>query len=204
MSHAQFIVGDTRDVTATLDDDSVDLVLTSPPFLALRSYLPDGHESKHAEIGSEATPAEFVDVLLGLAAGWRRVLAPHGSICVELGDTYSGNSASGWDRGVRAERVDGYRKAGTIAEPARAPSSEGWPLAKSLTMVPELFRIALAYGINPLTGAESPAGRWRVRNVVRWHRPNPPAGAVSASQRPHPRRGSQPCNSIPRSVNSRR
>lgn len=40
MSSARYIVGDTRDVTAALPDGSVDLVLTSPPFLALRSYLP--------------------------------------------------------------------------------------------------------------------------------------------------------------------
>lgn len=59
-----------------------------------------------------------------------------------------------------------------------------WPLAKSKALIPELYRIALAYGINPLTGAESPAGRWRVRNVVTWCRPNPPVGALGDKYRP--------------------
>ena len=27
-----------------------------------------------------------------------------------------------------------------------------WPLSKSKTLIPELYRIGLAYGINPLTG----------------------------------------------------
>jgi DNA polymerase-3 subunit beta len=68
MSAARYIVGDTRDVVASMPDGSVDLVLTSPPFLALRSYLPADHPDKHREIGSEATPAEFLQVLLELAA----------------------------------------------------------------------------------------------------------------------------------------
>lgn len=37
VSECLYVVGDTRDVTAKLPDGSVDLVLTSPPFLALRS-----------------------------------------------------------------------------------------------------------------------------------------------------------------------
>ena len=176
---ARYVVGDVRDVLATIPDGSIDLVLTSPPFLALRSYLPADHPDKHREIGSEPDPATFIDTLLALTAEWRRVLAPHGSICVELGDTYSGSGGAGGDytdTGLRAgqERFDGSARRNV----------EGYPLPKSLCMVPELYRVALAYGVNPLTGAESPAGRWRCRNVVRWHRPNPPVGALGDKFRP--------------------
>jgi hypothetical protein len=59
-----------------------------------------------------------------------------------------------------------------------------WPLAKSLAGIPQLYMIALAYGINPLTGQPSPAGKWRVRNVIAWHRPNPPVGALGDKWRP--------------------
>ena len=79
---ARYIVGDVRDVLATIPDGSIDLVLTSPPFLALRSYLPADHPDKHREIGSEPDPATFLDTLLLLTAEWGRVLAPHGSSCV--------------------------------------------------------------------------------------------------------------------------
>jgi len=177
VSKARYLIGDTRGITATLDDDSVDLVLTSPPFLALRSYLPDGHEHKHAEIGGEGTPAAFIDVLLGLAAEWRRVLAPHGSIAIELGDTYSSSGGTTDNR----ETTNGGND---LAPRGARGGGTGWPLAKSLALVPELFRIGLAYGINPLTGQESPAGKWRVRNVVRWVRPNPPVGALGDKYRP--------------------
>jgi len=47
---ARYIVGDIRDVLATIPDGSVDLILTSPPFLALRSYLPADHPDKGREI----------------------------------------------------------------------------------------------------------------------------------------------------------
>src|SRR5690606_25760334 len=96
---ARFIVGDVFDGLATLEDGSVDLVVTSPPFLALRSYLPADHPDKDKEIGSEATPAAFIDVMLAVTAELRRVLAPHGSICIELGDTYAGSGGAGGDYG---------------------------------------------------------------------------------------------------------
>lgn len=213
MATARYYVGDTRDVVGSLPDGSVDLVLTSSPFLALRSYLPADHPDKAREIGSEATPAEFVDTLLELTAQWRRVLAPHGSIAVELGDTFSGSGGAGGDYaegGLRdgQARFDGSASkafgTGAAARPTRSNrggrggrasmvdkatgghhmGGPGWPLSKCLSLIPELYRIGLAYGINPLTGAESPAGRWRVRNVVRWVRPNPPVGALGDKFRP--------------------
>lgn len=77
-------VGDVRRVLATLPAGSIDLVLSSPPFLALRSYLPPDHPAKADEIGSEATP---------VVEACARVLAPHGSLCLELGDTYAGSGS---------------------------------------------------------------------------------------------------------------
>lgn len=60
---ARYMVGDVVERLGEIPDDSIDLVVTSPPFLALRSYLPADHPDKHAEIGSEATPAEFLDTI---------------------------------------------------------------------------------------------------------------------------------------------
>lgn len=179
---ARYLVGDVVERLVEIPDESVDLVVTSPPFLALRSYLPSDHPDKHREIGSEATPADFLDTLLGLTAEWGRVLAPHGSLCVELGDTYAGTAASGWDRlGARATQDDqppNYRKAGTIADSGTRSGGPGWPLTKSLTGIPTLYAWSLAYGRNLLTGEESPAGQWRIRNLICWARPNPPVGCV--------------------------
>lgn len=208
---ARFIVADVFDGLATLEDGSVDLVVTSPPFLALRSYLPADHPDKGKEIGSEATPAEFIDTLLRVTQELRRVLAPHGSIAIELGDTYAGSGGAGgdYDRGGLREGQPRFRRqppntshrlhddgslktdADTRAlEPKNLshttplPAGPGWPLAKSTCMIPESYRWALAYGMNPFTGQPSPAGMWRVRNVVTWCRPNPPVGALGDKWRP--------------------
>ncbi len=205
VGRASYITGDVRDVLATIEDGSVDLVLTSPPFLALRSYLPADHPDKHREIGSEPDPASFLATLLGLTAEFRRVLAPHGSICVELGDTYSGSGGAGGDYaagGVRegqgafdgsarrtrqhnmAQGYSGGRHGNTTKEPGEIPynGGPGWPLAKSLCGIPHLFHLSLAYGRNLLTG--EPCEPWRVRNVVAWCRPNPPVGALGDKFRP--------------------
>lgn len=78
----EYLVGDGRDVIAKLADGSVDLIASSPPFFALRSYLQDEHDDKHNEMGSELTPADYLDNLLECTALWARVLAPHGSIAI--------------------------------------------------------------------------------------------------------------------------
>jgi site-specific DNA-methyltransferase (adenine-specific) len=151
----EYRVGDVFDRLAEIPDNSIDLIVSSPPFLALRSYLPDDHPDKGKEIGQEPTPAAFIDTHLALAAEYARVLAPHGSLCYEIGDTYSGGD-----------------------------SGEGWPLAKSMCIIPHLFTGSLAYGRNLLTGEPSPAGSWRIRNVICWARPNPPVGALGDKFRP--------------------
>lgn len=207
MSAAYWITGDTRAVVEQLHAESIeiDLVLTSPPiepFLALRSYLPDDHPDKRSEIGSEPNPAEFVATLLELTAGWETVLAPHGTIAVELGDTYAGSGGAGGDYNedglregqakfkgsARAERwgmnPDSEDKGRGKQMRSEGTRGNGWPDDKSLCMIPELYRVALAYGIHPLTGQPSPAGRWRVRNNVTWVRPNPPVGALGDKFRP--------------------
>ena len=178
-------VGDTRDLTAALPDGSVHLVATSPPFLALRSYLPADHEHKHAEIGSEPDPATFLDTLLALTAEWGRVLAPWGSIAIELGDTYSSGNLPertwpGLGDGKRDDRA-GTKHLAAIDVAAR---SGEWPRPKCLALIPQLYATSLAYGRNILTGAPSPAGQWLVRNLIVWHRPNPAVGALGDKFRP--------------------
>lgn len=199
-----YYVGDSLTVLRTLPDASADLVLSSPPFMALRAYLPPGHPDKAKEMGSEPTPGEFIDALLDVVEELDRVLAPHGTLAFELGDTYAGSGGAGGDYGPGGLRDGQARFDGSASRHARdrwrspgadprykqrgeqsrgtGAGGEHWPLDKSLCLIPELFRFALAYGLNPLTGRQTP--RWRVRNVVRWCRPNPPVGALGDKFRP--------------------
>lgn len=85
--------GDARALPLT--DRSVDLVVTSPPYFGLRSYT-DGGEHYETQIGSEATPAEYLEVLLECTREMVRVLKPSGSIWVNLGDKYATKASPAW------------------------------------------------------------------------------------------------------------
>ena len=57
-------------------------------YFALRSYT-DGGQHYAGQIGSEATPAEFVAALVECTREWMRVLKPTGSLWLNLGDKYA-------------------------------------------------------------------------------------------------------------------
>ena len=195
---ALFLIGDVRKVLASLPDQSVDLVFSSPPFLALRSYLPADHPDKDFEIGSEGTPAEYLDTLLDVVEECGRVLAPHGSLAFELGDTYA-DAGSPNHAGTQRDPCEGRgqldgsarrggQRGGALSHPGPkcytvSKQGPGWPLNKSLCGIPELFAFSLAYGRN-LLRPERTTDPWRVRNLIAWTRPNPPVGALGDKCRP--------------------
>jgi DNA modification methylase len=115
-----------------LRDGCVDLVVTSPPYFALRSYR-DGDEHYAGQLGSEETPAAFVDALIEATREMVRVLKPTGSIFVNLGDKYCGyTNGQGKGRNVGG----GERTVATVPDgPVSAPTVYGIP-NKSLMGLP--------------------------------------------------------------------
>ncbi len=76
------LCGDSAEVLKTLPDESVDLVVTSPPYYRQRNY------SGSSEIGQETTPSQYVQRLVEVFHECRRVLKPSGSMWVVIGDKY--------------------------------------------------------------------------------------------------------------------
>ena len=75
----------TGDATETLQElpaESVNMVMTSPPYWNLRDYGVDG------QLGREETAGAFVQNLADVFDEVKRVLRPDGSLWLNLGDTY--------------------------------------------------------------------------------------------------------------------
>ena len=130
-----------------LADDSVDLVVTSPPYFALRSYR-DSDEHYDGQIGSESTPQEFLEALWAATAEMVRVVKPSGSIFVNLGDKYAGSSGqsggpsqlkSGGNIGPDGKRTRAARKGGYIPKTSvRTKSLMGLPWRYAIGCIDDL------------------------------------------------------------------
>ena len=101
----QLIRGDATAIP--LADDSVDAVVTSPPYFSLRAYQ-DGGEVYDGQIGSEATPQEYLEALWAWTAECRRVLKPSGSMFVNLGDKMAQGNETG-EMELRSDLTDEER-----------------------------------------------------------------------------------------------
>lgn len=75
------LCGNSVTVLRQLPAESIDCVMTSPPYWGKRDYASGG-------IGLEADPQEYVEALLGVVAGVHRVLKRTGSFWLNLGDSY--------------------------------------------------------------------------------------------------------------------
>jgi len=148
--------GDVCDMLATLPTESVQVVVTSPPYYALRDYGVDG------QIGLEKTPGEFIATLVGVFDEVRRVMRQDAVLFCNLGDSYagSGKGPTG-SSGIGDQR----RRQGFI--PGEGGNQNGsrnrdglggvvGSKPKDLLLIPERFAIAM-----------QDAGWW-VRSRIAW------------------------------------
>jgi len=144
----QILNGDCRDVLKTLPDQSVNCVVTSPPYFWLRDYGVD------SQIGHESDLDSFVDVIAGVFDEVKRILRSDGVVWLNLGDSYySGNGQSTGTDPRSPSRNFSRTK-------LRPLDVSGWSIPKkSLCGVP--WRVAL----------EMQKRGWTLRSDVIWCRP---------------------------------
>lgn len=75
------ILGDCLEILKTIEDNSIDLVITSPPYYKQREYCGIG-------VGNEQTECEYLDNIIAVFDECVRVTKCTGSIVFNLGDKY--------------------------------------------------------------------------------------------------------------------
>jgi DNA modification methylase len=157
--------GDCRDVLPTLAANSVHTCVTSPPYYALRSYLDASHPDKHREIGSEATPDEYLATMVAVFREVKRVLRPDGTLFLNIGDSYAssppGNKTVGVGASSTLNGINGasgaYRATLEAGHATKRDTSKIAGLKpKDLLMMPARLALALQ------------ADGWYVRSQMPW------------------------------------
>lgn len=123
----KIICGDAAKVLKKFPDECVDMVITSPPYWALRDYGVNG------QLGLEPTFQEYIDNLIKIFDEIKRVLKKEGTCWVNLGDTYGGTGNKGeW----KDPKYKNGRNGQVVALNAKMPS-------KCLLQIPSRFVIEM-------------------------------------------------------------
>ena len=161
-----------------LGDNTVDLIVTSPPYFALRSYQ-DGGEHYDGQIGSEATPAAFLEALWAVTAECWRVLKPSGSLFVNLGDKYAGTGGGNSNGGLSKpdKKRKGWDEANnpmaTAAHDNRSMPKNNSVQTTGFVRAKSLMGLPWRYAIGCIDGQADPDGRgWVLRSEIVWSKPN--------------------------------
>jgi DNA modification methylase len=142
--------GDVRDRLAELPDESVNCVVTSPPYWRQRDYGVPG------QLGLELTPEAYVDGLTAIFADVRRALRTDGTCWVNIGDKWA-SGGNGGGGSFMEERSEAW---------AHVKANKGWrsPPAgykdKDLVGVPWMLAFAMR------------AEGWYLRQCNIWAKPN--------------------------------
>jgi DNA modification methylase len=148
-------VGDVLAQLRALPSDSVNCVVTSPPYWGLRDYGVAG------QIGLEPSLEEHIAVLVAVFEEVRRVLKPTGTLWLNYGDCYAsapnGRSAAATKAAGRDDRTFRDKPFSTVG---------GIFKEKDLLLIPHRLAIALH------------AAGWWLRNDIVWDKPNPMPSSV--------------------------
>lgn len=139
--------GDALECLKKIETESVDCIVTSPPYFWLRDYGADG------QIGLEDTVEDYISALNLVAQECFRVLKKEGTFFFNIGDTYySGKGASQGNDAKSKKRRFGLRA---------VDKSGGMDIGyqkKSLIGIP--WRAAIKFCEN----------KWVLRSSIIWHR----------------------------------
>ena len=156
----RIITGDSMHVLKTMEDESINCVIPSPPYYGLRDYGIDG------QMGLEETPEEYIQSMVELFREVRRVLKKDGTLWLNIADSYAGGAG----RWGGTKNMSGKQKsnAGSIGEIHTAkPWKHKEIKRKDLIGIPWMLAFALR------------ADGWYLRQDIIWSKPNPMPESVT-------------------------
>lgn len=155
-------LGDALETIKTFPDNSIDCVVTSPPYYALRDYGIDG------QIGLEETPEAYIQRLVDLFHEIKRTLKDEGTLWVNIGDSYYGG---GWRNAAFNEHSGDIQKGslGTHCGDSMPNLKGGYNDIKDKDLIGIPWMLAFALR----------ADGWYLRQDIIWHKPNPMPESVT-------------------------
>jgi DNA modification methylase len=152
------VCGDAPTVLRTMPEQVIQTCITSPPYWSLRDYGTDG------QLGLESTPEEYVAKMVEIFREVRRVLKDDGTLWLNLGDSYAGNTTG--SLGGETSMLEGGKTTQRMA--LNRPDKTGAGLKpKDLVGIP--WRVAFALQ----------ADGWYLRSDIIWAKPNPMPESVT-------------------------
>lgn len=154
MNH-KIIQGDSLEVLKTLEPESINCCITSPPYWGLRDY-----GTGKAQIGLELTLQEYVEKMVAVFSEVKRVLRKDGTLWLNLGDSYCGTGSKGeW----KDPKYSNGRNGQSVAINNKIKGLK----SKDLVGIP--WRVAFALQ----------SDGWYLRQDIIWHKPNPMPESVT-------------------------
>ena len=146
----KFLQGNCLDKITELEDNSIDCVVSSPPYFGLRDYGVDG------QFGLEKTYQDYLANTVKVFETFKPKLKDTATIWWNVGDSYNQNQSAG-------DRVSKYSKKQKTNQGNLGFKIESQKnlKVKDLLMIPNRVAIAL-----------QDAG-WYIRSEIIWHKPNP-------------------------------
>ena len=156
-----FLQGDVFDKLKDLDDNSIDCVVTSPPYWGLRDYGVDG------QLGLEPTYQEHIKNIVELFRAMKPKLKDTATVWLNYGDSYAatvnGTKVKDMKKNLQKNRINKIKgkfdDRGFVDKPFS--TIQGSLKPKDLVMIPNRIAIALQ------------DDGWWIRSEIIWHKPNP-------------------------------
>jgi len=149
MNKIKILQGNCIDKIKELEDNSIDCVVSSPPYFGLRDYGVDG------QFGLEKTYQEYLSNTVKIFETFKPKLKDNATIWWNVGDSYSSKPTGNIGKSIKQKSNNGSYDNFTRLDKTSDIKE------KNLMMIPNRVAIAL-----------QDAG-WYIRSEIIWHKPNP-------------------------------